>query len=84
MPAKTNCQVTGFLCFPEDLCKDCGGDGQQRPQKLFMTCERCFDEMLGFSTGIEPGTRSHQAARGLMSAVIADTAKVEFDPEQLE
>lgn len=63
---ETNCQVLGFVCSEYDLCSRCDGTGNE-PTKdgrdPCCSCEQCFDEEIGWSTGIEPGSSSQLAAR---------------------
>lgn len=58
-----NCCVIGFICNVNHFCSHCGGDGEERPKELCQHCDRCFDEEIGWSTGIEPGTLSQVKAR---------------------
>lgn len=59
--------IIGFDCPPADLCQNCKGSGDEpiRPDgaNLCMTCDRCFDEVIGWSTGVEPGSESQAEAR---------------------
>lgn len=58
-----NCCIIGFVCIPFHLCMNCKGDGEERPKDLCCHCDRCFDEEIGWSTGIESGTLSQEKAR---------------------
>lgn len=60
---ETNCQVLGFMADPRDLCTHCGGDGEERPVECCAACPQCFDDEIGWSTGIDPGTLSLAGAR---------------------
>lgn len=61
-----NCRVIGFVCADADLCVRCRGTGAEPREELCQSCDRCFDEEIGWSTGIEPGTPSQQLARELV------------------
>ena len=58
-----NCQIIGFDCPVEDLCSHCKGTGEEQPPEMCSHCDRCFDEEIGWSTGIESGTASQERAR---------------------
>jgi hypothetical protein len=57
------CQVNGFDCPQGDLCTVCKGSGDDPQTELCTHCDHCFDELLGWSTGIEPGTASAESVR---------------------
>ena len=59
----SNCQIIGFDCPESDLCTRCHGDGEEPDKDLCMHCERCFDDKIGWSTGIEPKSSAQVAAR---------------------
>lgn len=62
-----SCQVIGFDCPEADLCSRCKGAGSEPltadGSDPCCSCGRCFDEVLGWSTGIEPGSPSVERAR---------------------
>ena len=62
-----NCQIIGFHCNPSDLCTNCKGTGDEPltddGSDPCSHCDRCFDEVIGWSTGIEPGSGSSTRAR---------------------
>lgn len=58
-----NCQVIGFTCDPGDLCRHCNGSGTDPRTELCQHCDRCFDVLIGWSTGIEPDSISQARAR---------------------
>ncbi len=62
-----NCQVVGFDCLKEDLCPTCKGTGQHPNPEMCCACDDCFDEVIGWSTGIKQGSRGQEAARAFCS-----------------
>jgi hypothetical protein len=60
------CQVLNFPIPDADLCTRCGGTGNEPQEELCCHCGRCFDDVVGWSTGIEPGTESQRQARLLV------------------
>ncbi len=60
------CQVIGFDCPAEDLCPHCKGTGNEPREELCQNCDECFDERLGWSTGIRQGSASQRAAWDLV------------------
>jgi hypothetical protein len=71
MSDETNCQVIGFVCPSADLCTNCHGTGNEPVKEegtdLCASCDHCFDEQSGWSTGVEPNTDSTIAVRKLVS-----------------
>jgi hypothetical protein len=63
-----NCQIIGFRCDPADLCGHCRGTGAEPRAELCQHCDLCFDEAIGWSTGIEPGSPSQEKARAFVAA----------------
>lgn len=59
----SGCQVIGFSCLVSDLCTRCKGTGNDPEEELCMNCDHCFDEVLGWSTGIEPRSPRQSIAR---------------------
>lgn len=57
------CQIMDFDCSECDLCVHCKGTGEEQPIELCANCDHCFDDVLGWSTGIEPVTLSQLGAR---------------------
>lgn len=61
------CQVLGFDCQECDLCMRCRGNGNEPllpdGTDLCQNCDHCFDEVVGWSTGIESGSPSAEKAR---------------------
>lgn len=61
-----SCAIIGFDCPEADLCKNCRGSGYEPVVDgvdLCCCCDNCFDEVIGWSTGIEPGTPTQIVAR---------------------
>lgn len=55
-----NCQVVGLTVPEADLCTSCKGTGVDPYEDLCSHCEHCWDEVLGWNTGIEPGSPSQK------------------------
>jgi hypothetical protein len=59
---ETNCQILGFVCDEKDVCSRCGGTGDEpltaKGSDPCMNCSFCFDEEMGWSTGVNPKSLS--------------------------
>lgn len=67
------CQVIGFDCPDADLCKNCNGTGTEPVgTDLLGSCDRCFDDEVGWSTGVEPGTESARTVRATCKVLEAE------------
>ena len=66
----SNCQVIGIDCPEEDLCERCRGTGTEPIRDdgtdLCCGCDACFDDVIGWCTGIRLGSVTMERARRLV------------------
>ncbi len=63
----SQCAVLGFDCPAEDLCPHCRGTGEEPVLELCCYCQECFDEVIGWSTGIRPGSHTAKVAADVVA-----------------